>query len=47
MIDRNSNERLYVELLRGNFEKILTELDLVYKLTHNGEKGMERFILIA
>ncbi|EKS4343917.1 hypothetical protein FDG09_10140 [Clostridium sporogenes] len=41
MIDRNSNKRLYVELLRGNFEKILTELDLVYNLTHNGEKGKE------
>lgn len=41
MIDRNSNKRLYVELLRGNFEKILSELDLVYKLTHNGEKGRE------
>lgn len=41
MTDRNSSKRLYVELLRGNFEKILTELDLVYKLTHNGEKGKE------
>lgn len=41
MIDRNSNKRLYVELLRGNFDKILSELDLVYKLTHNGERGRE------
>lgn len=41
MIYENSNKRLYAELLRGNFEKILTELDLVYKLTHNGEKGKE------
>ncbi|MEE5180316.1 hypothetical protein JDW21_15240 [Bacillus subtilis] len=40
-MDRESNKRLYVELLRGNFEKILSELDLVYKLTHNGEKGKE------
>lgn len=37
----NNNERLYVELLRGNFNKIIAELDLVYKLTHNGEKGRE------
>ena len=36
-----SNERLYVELLRNNFEKILSELDLVYRLTHSGEKGRE------
>lgn len=41
MIYKNSTERLYVELLRGNFQKILTELHLVYKLTHNGEKGKE------
>lgn len=40
-MDRESNKRLYVELLRGNFEKILSELDLVYRLTHNGEKGKE------
>lgn len=37
----NSNKRLYVELMRGEFEKILAELDLVYKLSHNGEKGKE------
>lgn len=37
----NSNRRLYTELLRGNFERILMELDLVYRLTHNGEKGKE------
>lgn len=38
---REGNERLYVELLRDNFEKILSELALVYRLTHNGEKGKE------
>lgn len=40
-MDRESNKRLYVELLRDNFEKILSELALVYRLTHNGEKGKE------
>ncbi|PEQ76579.1 DUF6602 domain-containing protein [Bacillus cereus] len=40
-MDREQSKRLYVELLRGNFEKILSELDLVYRLNHNGEKGKE------
>lgn len=40
-MDRERNKRLYVELLRGNFEKILSELDLVYRLTHSSEKGKE------
>ncbi|AWK48158.1 DUF6602 domain-containing protein [Bacillus velezensis] len=40
-MDIERNKRLYVELLRDNFEKILSELALVYKLTHNGEKGKE------
>jgi len=41
MYNKNNNERMYVELLRGNFEKILSELELVYRLTHNGERGRE------
>lgn len=40
-MDRNENKRLFVELLRDNFQKILSELQLVYKLNHNGEKGRE------
>ncbi|WP_395761301.1 DUF6602 domain-containing protein [Bacillus sp. 3G2] len=40
-MDRNENKRLFVELLRDNFNKILSELQLVYKLNHNGEKGRE------
>ncbi|WP_269774017.1 hypothetical protein [Bacillus siamensis] len=40
-MDIERNKRLYVELLRDNFERILSELALVYKLTHNGEKGKE------
>jgi hypothetical protein len=40
-MDRNENKRLFSELLFGNFDKILAELNLVYKLTHNGEKGRE------
>ncbi|MFJ8519438.1 DUF6602 domain-containing protein [Lysinibacillus xylanilyticus] len=38
---REENKRLYLELMHGEFEKILSELDLVYKLSHNGEKGKE------
>ena len=41
MINLNQNKRLYVETMRGEFQKILAELELVYKLTHQGEKGKE------
>lgn len=40
-MDREKNKRLYLELMHLEFEKILAELDLVYKLSHNGEKGKE------
>ncbi|WP_445505441.1 DUF6602 domain-containing protein [Niallia sp. 03091] len=40
-MDKNKNKRLFCESLFGSFDKIIAELEMVYNLTHNGEKGRE------